>query len=197
MIFSKALVSVSIGALSCGAWAQAPDCPRKNVPMPQRPPQIAQSLQPDAVFDAEEGHVSAILNMERALRAGPVPPQVAAIASDVSKTPLAAWKYEGFLPERVPRRVSRFFRSPDGALLALGEWDYKPDAGDMQFQGMDNTSVGGMPAGLLSLRAPSGCTSTTLTWKDDRKLYRLEIVGPLDVEKQRDTVKRIAESMTR
>jgi hypothetical protein len=197
MITGRTLLFAAVAALSSGAWAQAPDCPHRGVQMPQRPPQLAQPLQPEAVFDAEEGHVSAILNMERALRAGPLPQQVANIASDVGKTPLVEWKYEGYLPERVPHRLSRFYRSPDGALLAFGEWDYKPDVGAMQFQGMDNASVAGAPAGLFSLRAPSGCTSTTLSWKDDRKLYRLEIVGPLDVERQRATLMRIAESITR
>lgn len=166
--------------------------------MPSRPPQIPQeALPPDAVFDAEEGHISAILNMERLLKAGPVPQDVAQIATDVARTPLARWKYEGYLPERVPHRVSRFFRSPDGALLALGEWDYKPDIGDVQFPGMNNASVAGKPAGLFSLRSRSGCVSTTLSWADESKLYRLEIVGPLPLERQRETLTRIAESVAR
>jgi hypothetical protein len=195
MIAREAILCALIGAVSCAAWAQSPDCPKRGVQMPQRPPQITQALQPDAVFDAEEGHISAILIMERALRAGPVPQNLAGIASDVAKTPLAQWKYEGYLPEPVPHRVSRFFRGPRGSLLALGEWDYRPDVGDVQFPGMNNATIAGKPAGMFSLRSPSGCVSTTLSWKDDRKLYRLEIVGPLDIDQQRATVMRIAESL--
>jgi hypothetical protein len=197
MIARKLLLCAALGAVSGAAWAQMADCPKRGVAMPQRPPQIAQTLPPDAVFDGEEGHVSAILNMERSVKAGPVPQNVAYIASDVSKTLLGGWKYEGYLPERVPHRVSRFFRGPDGSLLAFGEWDYRPDIGDVQMPGMNNASVAGKDAGLLSLRAPSGCVSTTLSWKDDRKLYRLEIVGPLDMERQRATLKKIAESIAR
>jgi hypothetical protein len=195
---ARTILSLCAGCIAAGAWAQAPDCPKRGVPMPPRPPQIPQQELPqDAVFDAEEGHISAILNMERALKAGPVPPAVADIATDVAQTPLSRWKYEGYLPERVPHRVSRFFRSTDGALLALGEWDYKPDIGDVQFPGMNNASVAGRPAGLFSLRSPSGCVSTTLSWADDRKLYRLEIVGPLQMERQRATLKEIADSLAR
>lgn len=197
MIVAKAIVSASIGAISLAAWGQTPDCPQRGVPFPQRPPQIPQSLPPDAVFDAEEGHVSAIVAMERALRPGPVPPEFASAASAISGTPLAEWTYEGYLPERSPRRVSRFFRSPEGAHLAFGEWEYRADVGDVRFPGMDNATVGARSAGLFSLRSPSGCVSTTLSWKDDRKLYRLEIVGPLDMQAQRAQVTRIAESIAR
>lgn len=196
MFVREAVLFAVIGAVSFAAWAQTPDCPRRGVQMPQRPPQISPPLQPNALFNAEEGHISAILTMERSLRAGPVPENLAPIASDVAKTPLAGWKYEGYLPERVPHRVSRFFRGPMGSLLALGEWDYKPDVGDIQTPGgMNNATVAGQEAALFSLRAPSGCVSTTLTWKDDRKLYRLEIVGPLDMERQRETLTKIAESL--
>ena len=179
------------------AFAQTPDCPKANATMPMRPPQITQALPPDAVFDAEEGHISAILIMERSVKPGPLPPPLAPIASDIAGTPLAQWRYEGYLPERVPHRVSRFFRSPEGAVLALGEWDYKPDVGDMQFPGMNNASVGERRAGLFSLRSPSGCVSTTLSWKDDRKLYRLEIAGPLDIDRQRATLMEIGRSLAR
>ena len=197
MSATRAWVAAWIAVFSCGASAQAPDCPKRGVQMPQRPPQMTQTLEPNAVIDAEEGHISAILNMERALKPGPVPPAAAQVASDIASTPLSTWSYEGYLPERTPRRVSRFYHAPDGSVLALGEWDYKPDIGDVQFPGMNNASVGGKPAGLFSLRSPSGCASTTLSWKDDRKLYRLEIVGPLDIEGQRATLTRIAESLAR
>ena len=198
MIAARRLLLACIGAMACASWAQRPDCPKRGVPMPARPPQMPQQALPtDAVFNAEEGHVSAILNMERSLKAGPVPEAAAGIATDVSKTPLAQWSYEGYLPERVPNRVSRFFRSPDGALLAMGEWDYKPDIGDVQFPGMNNANVAGRPAGLFSLRSPSGCVSTILSWKDDRKLYRLEIAGPIDMQRQRQTLTNIAESVAR
>lgn len=197
MIAARALLWVSIGAFSCAAWAQTPDCPKRGVPFPQRPPQIPQSLPPEAVFDAEEGHISAILAMERAVRKGAVPAESAAVASDVAKTPLEGWTYVGYLPSPSPRRVSRFFRSPEGALLAFGEWDYRADVGDAPFSGMDNAAVAGKPAGTFSLRSPTGCVSTTLSWKDDRKLYRLEIVGPLDMASQRAQLMRIAESIAR
>ena len=49
-------------------------------------------------------------------------------------------------------------RSPDGSVLALGEWDYKPDVG---------------------------------------KLYRLEIAGPLDMERQRATLMEIGRALAR
>jgi hypothetical protein len=200
MTIARSILLLSVcGLLPAAAWAQSPDCPKRGVAMPSRPPNMpqTQTLPPDAVFDAEEGHVSAILNMERALKAGPVPASVASIASDVSATPLARWSYEGYLPERVAHRVSRFFRGPDGSIVALGEWDYKPDVGDVQFPGMNNATVAGKPAGLFSLRSPSGCVSTTLSWKDDRKLYRLEIVGPLDIESQRAALTRLGESLAR
>ena len=69
-------------------------------------------------------------------------------------------------------------RSPDGSVLALGEWDYKPDVGDVQSPGMNNA------------------VSTTLSW-DDRKLYRLEIAGPLDMERQRATLMEIGRALAR
>jgi hypothetical protein len=198
MIGKTQVLLACMGAISCAAWAQTPDCPKRGLPMPMRPPQIPQQALPqDAVFDAEEGHVAAILSMERSLKPGPVPEAVAPLAADVSATPLAQWSYEGYLPERVPHRVSRFFRSPSGALLAMGEWDYKPDIGDAKFPGMNNAMVGGKPAGLFSLRSPSGCVSTILSWKDERKLWRLEIAGPLDLEQQRSTLTRIADALSR
>ena len=197
MSLHRICLFTGVAAFSSLALAQTPDCPKADAAMPMRPPQITQALPPDAVFNAEEGHISAILIMERQVKPGPPPQQVAAIASDVSSTPLAQWRYEGYLPERVPHRVTRFFRSPEGALLALGEWDYKPDVGDVQFPGMNNASAGDKRAGLFSLRSPSGCVSTTLSWKDDRKLYRIEIAGPLDMERQRATLMEIGGSLAR
>ena len=193
----KKLFALGAAAGAAVALAQSPDCPKPDARMPMRPPQITQALPPDAVFNAEEGHISAILIMERSVKPGPVPADVAPIASDIASTPLAQWRYEGYLPERVPHRVSRFFRSPDGSVLALGEWDYKPDVGDVQFPGMNNARVGDKRAGLFSLRSPSGCVSSTLSWKDDRKLYRLEIAGPLDMERQRATLMEIGRALAR
>lgn len=181
--------------MACSAMAQRADCPKRDVPMPARPPRIAAPLPQDAIFNVEEGHVSAILQVERAAKPGPLPPPASAIASDVSKTPLAQWSYEGYLPERVPHRVTRFFRSPQGALLALSEWDYAADVGTVDIEGMSNRSIHGQPAGLFSMRSPSGCVSTTLSWKDDRKLYRLELVGPLDIEAQRKALVDIGEAL--
>ena len=182
----------------CGALhAQDADCPRRDVPLPARPPQIGEAPRDGTAFKVDEGYVSAILHFEREAKPGPLPQPAASIATDVTSTPLARWNYEGFLPERSPYRVTRFFRSPEGALLALSEWDYAADVGQVTLQGLDNRQVKGRPAGLFAMQAPSGCVSTTLSWKDERKLYRLELVGPFDAGRQRDEIARIGEAIAR
>lgn len=184
-------------AIAFGAAAQRGDCPKRDVPMPVRPPQIGTALPQNGVFDVEEGHVSAILHLEHAAKRDALPADAAVIASDVSQTPLARWKYEGYLPERVPHRVTRFFRSPEGSLLAFSEWDYAADVGTVQMQGLDNRLIKDKPAGLFSMRSPSGCVSTTLSWKDERKLYRLEVVGPAGMDRQRAIVTQIGEAIVK
>jgi hypothetical protein len=191
---AKRFLCIGLVAISCTAIAQAPDCPKRGVPLPTRPPQLGE-VPENGVYDVQEGYVSAILNFRRSARPGALPPQSAAIAADVSSTPLARWSYEGYLPERVPYRVTRFFRSPEGALLALSEWDYAADVGAVTMQGLNNRIIHGRPAGLFAMRAPSGCVSTTLSWKDDRKLYRLELVGPLDAAAQRAALTQVGEAL--
>ncbi|HET9653404.1 MAG TPA: hypothetical protein VFP36_14485, partial [Usitatibacter sp.] len=149
--------------IACAAAAQRADCPKRDVPMPARPPQIGAPVPEDGVFNVEEGHVSAMLQVERSAKRGALPAQAAGTASDVSATPLAQWSYEGYLPGPTPSRVTRFFRSPQGALLAFSEWSYAADVGAITMQGLDNRLVHGQPAGLFSMRSPSGCVSTTLS----------------------------------
>jgi hypothetical protein len=184
-------------AVAGSAHAQRADCPKPGAPMPSRPPQLGGPAPANGVFNVEEGHVSAILHFERAAKAGPLPQQDAGIASAIEGTPLAQWNYEGYLPERVPYRVTRFFRDARGSILAFSEWDFAADVGTITMPGMNNRLVHGRPAGLFAMRSPSGCVSTTLSWKDDRKLYRLEIVGPLDPGRQRAVLVEIGEAVAR
>src|SRR4051794_27286198 len=98
-MIAKLLQCAVLGAVSCAAWAQSADCPKRGVPMPSRPPEITQALPQDAFSDAEEGHVSAMLTVQRWGRAGPLPAPAAGIASSIAATPLARWSYLGYLPE--------------------------------------------------------------------------------------------------
>jgi len=110
---------------SSTAFAQRADCPKPDVPMPTNPPAFsedASKADPNAEFlEAEEGHVSAIMQMARRVRPGPLPASADAVAVDVLRTPLAQWNYAGYLPSPMPTRVTRFFRK-EGATLALSEW---------------------------------------------------------------------------
>ena len=187
---------------SSTAFAQRADCPKPDVPMPTNPPAFsedASKADPNAEFlEAEEGHVSAIMQMARRVRPGPLPASADPVAVDVLRTPLAQWNYAGYLPSPMPTRVTRFFRK-EGATLALSEWAYRRDmGGDLPANpDVSNRTIGGRPAGLHGLRSPSGCVSTTLSWKDDNKLWRIEVVGPLSVEQQRATVMQIGEAIAR
>ena len=189
-------------AMSMAASAQRADCPMPDVPMPTNPPAFSDDpakVDPNADYlEAEEGHVSAILQMEKRVRSGPLPPSSAYVALDTLRTPLAQWNYVGYLPSPMASRVTRFFRK-DGSLLALSEWAYRRDmGGDLpSMPGVSNRTVGGREAGLHGLRSPSGCISTTLSWKDDNKLYRIELVGPMDAEQQRATLMQIGEAIAR
>jgi hypothetical protein len=198
----SALLGTMLCAVSTLAFAQRADCPKPDVPMPTNPPAFADDpskADPNAEFlEAEEGHVSAILQMARRVRPGPLPSSADAVAVDVLRTPLALWNYLGYLPSPMRSRVTRFF-GKEGSLLALSEWAYRGDmGGDLPASpDVSNRTIGGRPAGLHGLRSPSGCVSTTLSWKDDNKLWRIEIVGPLSIEKQRTTVMQIGEAIAR
>jgi hypothetical protein len=157
---------------------------------------LAKQRANDWVTDVEEGHVSGLLRMESRVRPEPTPPEAAQVAADVARTPLAAWRLVGYVDTHVKSRAWRMFRSGDGALFSLEEWNYKADGGAIfQMPGTTNRKVGAHAASLRGMRAPSGCVLSTLTWYDDRKEYRLEIVGPLDIEAQRALLMQVGEAI--
>ena len=229
------------------AFAQHPDCPKANAPMPTSPPgppprimppmftppatfpkspeewkaatppsqvremtpaeigaegaadiqkDVAQLQAGNWLRDVEEGHVSSLLFVEKRSRGEPLPADAAPMAADLQRTPLSAWRYVGHVPTGMPSRAERLYRASDGSLLSLQEWSYKADGGAIyRMPGMSNRKVGGHAATLTGMKGPSGCVKSILQWQDDRKDYRLELAGPLDVEAQRALLVQVAEAI--
>jgi len=197
MIAQRTVICGLLLAVSGALHAQTADCPKRDVPLPSRPPQMSETPPADGIYSVDEGYVSAILQVEKRIKRGLAPQPSAGPLRDLLETPLGKWGYEGYLPERTANRVTRFYRSADDAVVAFSEWDYAADVGTIDIPGMDNTTLAGKPAGLIAMRSPSGCVSTTLSWKDERKLYRVELVGPFDAQRQRAMLMEIGEALSR
>lgn len=103
--------------------------------------------------------------------------------SDVSKTALSSYRYEGFIPDGPTpdgpwTSVTRVFHRADGTLLMLHEWDYVSDGGGvLMVKEAMNTTVGGTPAQLSHKKSPSGNVLTELSWATKSKYYTLSVWG--------------------
>jgi hypothetical protein len=219
--------------------AQRPDCPVQGAPMPMRPPGKPPDFVPQAAFpatfpkdlsalsaasaapavvlpveqnplEAEEGHITALVERARQARQERPPADVMAGIADVSRTPLSTWRFEGY--ERNPswtrprcdsqgncstsdrHRVVRYF-SRDGSTVELEEWNMAADGAAIVGTGPSTLTIGGYPGHTGGLRSPSGCVSATLGWHGDGRSASLHIAGPMSLEQQRAALLDLANSI--
>ena len=202
------------------ACAQKPGCPDRSAPMPKGPPGPPPSFTPEVVFpptfdgrvqvsppppreprreavvDVEEGHVSALAWQADRARPEPPPHSAADRYVDVPRTALASWRFIGYrhTADRETHRLTRYFGN-EGGIVSLEEWHYA-EAGGATFPTREpDLRVGGMDARRATLRAPSGCVKSMLSWADARTDYRLEAVGPWSADRQRELLESIANSV--
>ena len=141
----------------------------------------------------QDGHVARIAGDAR--RASRMVALAPGRVTPLAGTSLDTWKYEGALEEGVTR-VHRFWRHPDGTLLAVSEWDDAREKGvPITLPDAHNASAGRHPATLSGVRGPSGCVSSTLFWAEGTRATLLSVAGPPAVPAQRKLLGELAEAI--
>jgi hypothetical protein len=149
----------------------------------------------DWLTPAQEGHVAMVAHAAVHAQRSTPPPELAAAATDMGGSLLAAWSYLGFAPAG-PHHVRRYWRAGDGSIIEVDEHDLEAAGGAVfTLPGMDNARVGARPATVGGLRSPSGCIASSLGWYDERRSYALQLVGPLDLSRQRAVLMEVARWM--
>jgi len=106
-------------------------------------------------------------------------PNLKLTLANLARTEFESYKYEGMIPggPTIPgpwTSVTRVFRSQDGMLVKLTEWDFVADGGAIVIvDEVMNSRVSGVPAFMAVKKSPSGKAVTTLTWATDKKQYTL------------------------
>jgi hypothetical protein len=218
MDIRAALAWFTLGAALTGAaFAQRPDCPVRNAPMPTSPPGKPPDFVPnmpypqvwggevkveptkilpggEQILEAEEGHVTGVARMASLARKAPPPDDVLRMLVDVRKTPLGEWRFEGFVRGSPSHRVSRVF-TKGGSVLVLEEWNMAADGASVVAMRSPSFMLGRFPVNRGTLRTPSGCVSASLRWHGDGFSYALELAGPLSLQDQRDLLVKVAQSI--
>jgi hypothetical protein len=200
-----------------GANGQQVDCPRRNAPNPASPPGMPPTSMPVVHFpkvwggkmgiegpallpasedlnEAEEGHVTAVAKTVDFARANPPPDDVIRGIVDLQKTVLSNWRFEGYMLGDQRHKVTRVF-SRSGSVLVLEEWNFAADGGNVFPTREPSAKVGRFPARRGGIRAPSGCVAADLNWQGDGSYFDLRVVGPLSLEKQRELLMTVAQSI--
>ncbi|MDC8757037.1 hypothetical protein [Janthinobacterium fluminis] len=103
--------------------------------------------------------------------------------ADLSGSAFDAFKFEGVVPEGPTRTgpwssVSRYFKTPDGLLLILHEWDFVGDGGGVVIvKDLMNTRVADTPARFVVKKSPSGAVVSELIWVTESKYYTFTVMG--------------------
>lgn len=210
-----------LALVACNAQAQRPECPLRDAPMPVRPPGRPPAVLPttvfpdtfpgkagegvrvemsppidigDALIDAEDGHLSAVVRMAEAARSTASTDEAISKHVDIGKTGLADWRFMGYLPGEHKHQVRRAF-SRLGSVLVFEQWHYSADGAQVFPLRKPNAVVGQSPATKSGLKAPSGCVSATLNWDREGWSYSLQVVGPLPLTEQWDLLLRLGSSI--
>jgi hypothetical protein len=148
----------------------------------------------DGLIDGEDGHVAVHRQLLASASDRPARPLPEG-AVEVAGTPLATWRFGGYLREFSPNRLSRMFSRDDGTLLYFQEWNFAVEGGAvMTFEGAP-IAIGPHRATQGGVRGRSGCVLATLAWDDGRRQYQLEMSGPLSLRDQRALLRSIAQSI--
>lgn len=213
IVSMRILIGLLVLALLSTAFAQRPDCPVKDAPMPMRPPgpppTVNPVFEPPARFDdpvkapprmvmppvpaetpVEEGWVSEPLRLAGLAKSEPGPG--AALSKRMAG--LRDWTLVGFVAMPGGNDLIRVFER-NRSYLVHEVLDMKSMGATIAGSPPPNAEAGRFPASRTARRSPSGCTLAILSWDADGVMHSLRLAGPQDLEQQHRTLSEVAATL--
>ena len=95
-----------------------------------------------------------------------------------------------------PAALHRTFRTPQGNIVDLREWDMSVGGGQIMFiADLQTELVNGSPARLTVMQAPSGKAASFLSWIEGRRSYELTISVNVKTSSPLPTLTQLANSL--
>jgi hypothetical protein len=135
--------------------------------------------------------VRPMAEVSRRLAFNPVP---------LDSTPFATYTLLGGIPDHGGDHGStalhRTFRTPDGRMVDLFEWDMSVDHGDVYSRkDLQTERVNDFPAQLIAMQTPSGKAASILMWVANRRSYELTVNENIGTKTSRPSIAELAASI--
>ena len=101
-----------------------------------------------------------------------------------------------FMGAAGPAALHRTFRTPQGHIVDLFEWDMSVAGGQITARAdLQTEQVNGTPAQIIVLQAPSGKAVSILSWIEGRRRYELSISANVKTSRLSPTLVQLASSI--